>query len=160
MKDFITEFINTINQYYDKLAEISEKKSELPPAPGKWSPKEIIGHLIDSASNNHQRFVRIQFKDDMFFPVYIQDNWVSIQNYKHESWEQLINLWKYYNLHIAHVVGNIPPDLLNLKITKYKSEDISWIPATDENKFTLDYLIRDYEGHLRHHLNQVFLKGL
>ncbi len=70
----------------DRLQAIDETKSARRPAPGKWSPKEIIGHLIDSASNNHQRFVRAQFQDHLIFPGYNQEAWVEAQDYQNSQW--------------------------------------------------------------------------
>ncbi|MDW7690972.1 hypothetical protein R9C00_20545 [Flammeovirgaceae bacterium SG7u.111] len=75
-----------------KLLAIPEKESEKKPAPDKWSAKEIIGHLVDSASNNHQRFVRTSFQDHMVFEGYAQDGWVELQAYQSTKWEDLIEL--------------------------------------------------------------------
>src|SRR4051812_3984274 len=63
------------------------------PAPDKWSPKEVIGHLIDSATNNHGRFVRATLQEEMVFPGYDQDGWVKAQEYANHSWEDLVGLW-------------------------------------------------------------------
>ena len=60
------------------LSAISDSDAATPPAPGKWSPKQVIGHLIDSASNNHRRFVRANFVDDLIFPGYDQETWVAL----------------------------------------------------------------------------------
>lgn len=72
--------------------------------------KQILGHLIDSASNNHQRMVRLQYsKDLLFFPDYRQDNdlWIALQDYQNADWANLIQLWKFYNLHIIHVIHSV-----------------------------------------------------
>ncbi|HEX9422435.1 MAG TPA: hypothetical protein VF899_04280, partial [Pyrinomonadaceae bacterium] len=76
MQEFLDGFRQTINTALEQLLKISAEQSQLPRAAGKWSPKEIIGHLIDSASNNHQRFVRAQFSDDLIFAGYEQEGWV------------------------------------------------------------------------------------
>src|SRR5437764_8545226 len=104
MQDFLDDFRTTIDVAAKQLLKISAEKSQVPRAQGKWSPKEIIGHLIDSASNNHQRFVRAQFTDDLIFAGYEQDAWVSVQQYGRESWPLLVQLWKSFNLHLAHVM--------------------------------------------------------
>ena len=156
MKIFIEEFVSIILHTTEKLLELSEEQSAIPVAPGKWSPKQIIGHLIDSASNNHQRFVRIQFPDDKFFPRYHQDDWVTVQHYQGEPWELLVKLWKYYNLHLAHIIVRMPEAVIQERITKYTSEQISWVPAEQRDKFNMEYLIRDYVEHMKHHLNQLF----
>ncbi len=155
MQTDILKFTELINSTSTELLEISEEASAVPRAPGKWSPRQVIGHLIDSACNNHQRFVRMQFPDDKFFPRYQQDDWVNVQHYQTESWETLVNLWKFYNLHIAHVIANTPEANLKEVITKYTSEQISWIPAEFQEKFTMEYLFTDYVQHMKHHLGQI-----
>src|SRR3954470_3626060 len=112
MKEAIEDFRRTVEESSERLLLISEEESARAVAPGKWSPKEIIGHLIDSASNNHQRFVRAQFKDDLSFPGYEQEAWVSVQQYASEPWPQLIALWKNFNLHLAHLMSHVPEDVL------------------------------------------------
>ena len=68
MTDWVDEFRETIDQATNRLLLIPNERSAIPNAEGKWSPKQIVGHLIDSAANNHQRFVRAQFGDDLVFP--------------------------------------------------------------------------------------------
>src|SRR5262245_42608651 len=74
------------------------------PAPDRWTIKEVIGHLIDSAANNHQRFVRAQFTKELVFPKYEQNEWVGSQHYNDVDWDELVELWRRYNLHLAHVI--------------------------------------------------------
>src|SRR5438552_4401199 len=101
---------NTIDSVLPKLRAISDAMASEPRAVGKWSPKEIIGHLIDSASNNHQRFVRAQFTDDLIFAGYEQEGWVRVQNYQKESWPDLVQLWRLYNQHILHLISLVPEE--------------------------------------------------
>lgn len=112
MQSLIEEFERTIKESYDRLSKITESDSEKPRAAGKWSRKEIIGHLIDSASNTHQRFVRAQLTDNLSFPGYEQDAWVKCQHYQNESWVDLVQLWRSHNLHLLHVVSCLPEDKL------------------------------------------------
>ena len=91
-----------------RMLAISEEESRVPRAEDKWSPKEIVGHLIDSASNNHQRFVRAQFTDHLVFPGYEQESWVRAQGYRDEPWPLLVELWRSFNLHLAHVMERSP----------------------------------------------------
>ena len=78
------------------------------PKAGAWSIKEIIGHLVDSAANNHQRFVRADSQGDLVFQGYAQDEWVRIQSYESAPWNELVSLWESYNLHIARVMAAVP----------------------------------------------------
>src|SRR5512134_1725873 len=78
--------------------------------PGTWSRQEILGHLVDSALNNHQRFVRAQLTSELVFPGYEQERWVAAQAYGDRPWERLVALWTEANLHLAHVVSRIPVD--------------------------------------------------
>ena len=78
MKDFLDDFRRTIEDSSARLLKLSSATSQAAPSSGKWSPREVIGHLIDSAANNHQRFVRAQFTDDLEFHGYEQAEWVSV----------------------------------------------------------------------------------
>jgi len=155
-EQFIIEFRETLRRAEEKLLLLSEVESETPRAPGKWSPKEIIGHLIDSASNNHQRFVRAQFKDDLIFDGYEQDDWVKVQNYQYEEWKQLVILWKSFNVHMLHVVTQIPHDMVVKKRTHHNLDQLAFKPIPKNEPATLEYFIIDYVEHLKHHLRQIF----
>ena len=118
MQDFLDDFRRTLTTASERLRQISHEQSGVPRAAGKWSPREIIGHLIDSASNNHQRFVRAQFSDDLVFAGYEQEGWVRVQNYQGEDWAELVQLWKLYNQHILHLMS-VMPDETRMKL-RYK----------------------------------------
>ncbi len=81
LKETLEDFRQTIESSAVRLLRISEEESRQPLSPGKWSASEVIGHLIDSAANNHQRFVRAQFRDELVFPGYEQEEWVRVQGY-------------------------------------------------------------------------------
>ena len=85
-----------------------EKKSN----PDKWSKKEILGHLIDSAANNHCRFVRIQTQEDLVFEGYDQAEWVNLQGYQIKNWDDIVNLWYQYNDHLVEVIGLMSEEVL------------------------------------------------
>src|SRR4051812_25420322 len=101
MKSTAAELLEVLETSRKKLQAISEEESARPLAQGKWSPKEVLGHLIDSASNNHQRFVRCIIEDGVSLPNYLQDDWVRSQAYREEPWPELVALWGSYNLHLA-----------------------------------------------------------
>ena len=127
----------------------------VPAEPGKWTPKQIIGHLIDSAANNHLRFVQAQFTEDLVFPGYQQDDWVTVQGYNDEPWIHLVTLWKSYNLHLAHVISRIPETTSEMPRAKHNLDRIAFRAVSQDQPVTLDYFMRDYLVHLRHHINQI-----
>jgi len=144
IKHTIIEFERVLDEASKQLLKYTEEEAGKKPAPNKWSKKEILGHLIDSAANNHQRFVRMQLENNLKLPSYQQVEWVSLQHYNTESWNELIRLWEAYNLHLLHILWNLNPGkLLNTAI----------IGTNDEA--TLEFIIEDYVGHLKHHLEQI-----
>lgn len=109
--------------------------------------KQILGHLIDSASNNHQRMVRLQYsKDLLFFPDYRQDNdlWIALQDYQNANWTHLIQLWKFYNLHIIQVIHSVD----KTKLDNY------WCDF-EGTKVTLQEMIEGYLDHLHLHMKEI-----
>ena len=155
MQDFLDDLRSTLASESIRLMSISDSDAGTRPSPGKWSPKEIIGHLIDSAANNHTRFVRAQITDDMVFPGYDQDAWVRLQRYNDRPWMELVSLWRSYNTHIASVVENIPQDRLSLQRATHNLDQVGWRTIPRDQPATLDYFIRDYLGHMKHHLAQI-----
>ena len=156
MRDFLNQFENAIEDAAARLSKLSEEESGTVPAAGKWCPKEIVGHLIDSAANNHQRFVRAQMQDDLLFPGYEQERWVELQCYRNANWTELLELWRLYNRHLVRVVRQIPAEALKRPRKRHNLNEIAWqqVPATEP--VTLEYFIRDYVGHLKNHLEQIF----
>jgi hypothetical protein len=109
--------------------------------------KQILGHLIDSASNNHQRIVRLQYSRYLlFFPDYRQDNdlWIALQDYQHADWTNLIQLWKFYNLHLVQVIRSVHTTHLN-----------SYWCDFEGSKVTLKEMIEGYLEHLRLHVGEI-----
>jgi DinB family protein len=156
LTEFLQDFRQTVELSSLRLLEIPEAQSQVSRREGKWSPKEIIGHLIDSAANNHQRFVRGQFGDDLVYSGYRQEEWVKVQRYNAEPWLQLVQLWKLYNLHLAHVISAIPKEKLTSLRRKHNLDEIAWQTVDKESPTTLDYFVRDYLVHMKHHLGQIF----
>jgi hypothetical protein len=131
-------------QHIPALIEaIPEADLAFRPAPEKWSKKEILGHLIDSAANNHQRFIRIQSENE---PVifYNQNDWVELSGYNGMETAQIVATWKHYNLHLVAVAKAIPIENLGLNGT-----------GRDGQKHTLKWYFDDYVDHMEHHLHQI-----
>lgn len=108
--------------------------------------KQLLGHLVDSASNNHQRMIRLQYNDNLVFPDYTQDNdrWIAIQNYQDADWGNLVQLWKFFNLHMIYLIKSIDKSKLNN----------SWIDF-EGNNVTLEDMIKGYPWHLNLHINDI-----
>jgi DinB superfamily len=138
-----------------RLQLLSEEEASRFPAPGKWSAKQVIGHLIDSASNNHQRFVRAQFTEDLVFPGYEQAAWVSAQRYQEAAWPELVRLWHLFNLHLARVIEAMPRSVREKPRVRHNLHELAWRPVPESEATTLEYFMRDYVEHLKHHLAQV-----
>ena len=155
MSDYVAELRAALEQAVPALLAIPEAQSARPRAPGKWSPKEVIGHLIDSAAVNHQRFVRAGSQDDLIFPTYPQDEWVATQRYREAPWGELVELWRGYNRHIARVMEGVPDQVRFRSHRRHNLHQIAWQVVPEGEPTTLDYLMRDYVGHLKHHLRQV-----
>ena len=158
-EQFLEDFRDTVVSAKARLGDMSETESRQKSSPDDWSPAEVLGHLIDSAANNHQRFVRAQFTDDLVFSGYQQNQWVDSQKYSDEPWSDVIQLWSAYNLHLLHVASVIPEDVLTKARSPHTLDQIAFNLVDKNDPATLEYLIRDYVDHLRHHLNQIFAEG-
>ena len=127
-----------------RLAAISDEAAAYRSGPGRWAPKEILGHLIDSASNNHQRFVRAQLFPRFDDPGYQQEEWVATQQYVAEPWPDLVNLWLLLNRHLLHLMRRVSAASLETPIAIAGREPIP-----------LSHVMIDYVRHLEHHLAQI-----
>jgi hypothetical protein len=126
------------------LNSINEEEAQQKLNPKKWSKKEILGHLIDSASNNHHRFVRLQIDNGITLPKYKQDEWVMVEHWQQREWKEIIALWKLYNEHLLHIFQYMDETKLSNNLT-----------LGDAN-YTLQFLIDDYVDHMEHHFRQIF----
>lgn len=111
--------------------------------------KQIVGHMVDSASNNTHRIIHLQYQPSpLRFPDYASlgnnDRWIAIQNYQNENWDDLVQLWKYSNLHITHVIDSVDMEKL----------DNIWISALNES-VSLKAMILDYIRHFELHLKEI-----
>jgi hypothetical protein len=137
------------------LRTISDADASRRSGPGRWSAKEIIGHLIDSAANNHGRFVRAQLEADLVSAGYAQDDWVRVQDYQNAAWPELLDLWSAYNRHLAHVMESAAHDAKQKPRARHNLDQIAFARVSREEPATLDFVMRDYVDHLRHHLRQI-----
>jgi hypothetical protein len=136
-----------LNIIPEKLEAIPANEMEYKPAPEKWSKKEILGHLLDSAANNQQRFVRIQFEDCPRIK-YDQNKWIEYSYYRNIPTGHMIELWKVHNRQLRYIMSNTPPELLGRTST-----------ANTDEILTLGFLIDDYVEHMEHHLRQILPAG-
>ena len=155
MKQDIENFRATVENAFVKLSAISDEAAAAPPAPDKWSAKQVIGHLIDSASNNHQRFVRAQFKDDLVFDGYEQEKWVEFHDYQNTPWKDLLELWRAYNLHLARVMENTPGDIRTAPRAKHNLHQTALYAVPENEPATLEYFMLDYIKHLDRQIHDV-----
>jgi hypothetical protein len=134
----------TVSTLPGLLSDFTEADSEQRLSPERWSKKEVLGHLIDSASNNHQRFVRGQIAAGQDFPGYEQEQWVRIQNYHTARWNDLTDLWRAYNTHLLHVAGCMS-----------EAGQAATCRVGGGHELTLAELFVDYVDHLEHHLRKM-----
>jgi hypothetical protein len=144
VSDVAVELRAVAGSFSRELLAVDPVASARRPDAKTWSPKEVLGHLIDSAANNHQRFVRAQETDALTLPGYEQDHWVRVQGYQDAEWTHLVALWTHVNLHLADVIARIPRDRYPVPCTIGGSEPV-----------TLEFVIVDYLRHLRHHVAQI-----
>ena len=143
----VTPLASVIERALPLLSAIPDDAASKKPAPHKWSKKEILGHLIDSAANNHQRFVRLQLQSEISLPGYDQDNWVRLNRYQHEPWTHLVTLWSAYNRHLASVIESLDDSALG------------HVWHAPDGDVTLEFIATDYVQHLTHHLKQIGIEG-
>lgn len=141
MNSVASELLEVINEYLLQLNALNGEQSSVKPLPNKWSKKEIIGHLIDSAQNNIRRFIVAQHEENPAI-IYKQDDWVRINNYQSYSLNDLIQLWYLLNKQICSILNN-------------SSEEILQRPCQTESVHSIEWLANDYIKHLKHHLHQI-----
>lgn len=157
MLDYIAEFHTLIDVAVETMNFIPESLAGQKPSPEKWCPKEILGHLIDSATNNHHRIVLALASGEVCFELkgYQQDKWVSLQMYREAQWPALIQFWRYYNKHLCRLVSSIPAEIRAKEILKPTYSLMVSRPLPENGLISLDCLMEDYVIHLKHHLRQI-----
>ena len=138
------ELLRVVKYAEEVFRRVSPEDSAAPLLVGGWSRKQVLGHLIDSASNNHQRFVRASLQDSLEFPAYDPNGWSRAQAAGEADWPLLAALWADYNRYLAHIIGHLPQTKLEVPIRIGQDEPV-----------TLKYLAADYLRHLLHHLGQI-----
>ena len=144
MQALAANLLSVVNESEPRLRDISEYESATPLRAGGWSRKEVLGHLIDSASNNHQRFVRAALHGSLEFPAYDQDGCIRAQAPAAADWDLLVSLWAAYNRYLAHVIARLPASKLDAPCRIGPAAPV-----------TLEFLTNDYVRHLVHHLEQI-----
>ncbi|MBN2241745.1 MAG: DinB family protein [Acidobacteria bacterium] len=144
MKGIANEIRAIVTHALGPLSSLTPGEASFKENSDRWSKKEILGHLIDSAANNHQRFVRAGYNTAADFPPYSQNDWVRIQKYSESEWKDLIALWSAYNLHLCHIIERLPGEALSAPCNIGREEPVS-----------LEFVVKDYLRHLKHHVEVI-----
>jgi len=137
----LTKLRALIDEVPLRLRKLPPSQVELKPSPTNWSPKEELGHLLDSAANNHQRIVRTQLEDKPKMPGYDGNAWVKLHRYQHRSWEEMVGIWRALNQQLLVAAEAVP--------------DHDWsrtCTIADSQPLTLKFVFEDYIDHMLHHL--------
>lgn len=143
-----------IDEGLQLLAEVPESVTTLRVADGDWCAREIVGHLIDSACNNHRRFIINQALATLSVEPYAQNDWTTRQRYAEEPFSDLVALWSAYNRHLAHVIEAIPDAVLWQSRGPVAGLGFAYVPV-DTDTASIALLAEDYVGHIRHHFRQL-----
>jgi hypothetical protein len=138
------DFRASLDALHTTLLAIPAALADTPWRPGGWTRKQIVGHLLDSATNNRQRFVRASIDGSYAGPKYAQDAWVAAHGYAEQSWERLLNWWKTEHDILAAVVDRIPAECLEASCA-----------VGDDAPVKLRFLVEDYVEHQRWHFRQL-----
>jgi len=144
MKKIASDLRKIVERVSGKLSRLKPEHVAYKESPYKWSKKEVLGHLIDSAANNHQRFVRACYGAANIFPPYDQNEWVRWGHYQELDYAELVGLWIAYNRHLSNLIERLPAAALSAPCNIGKEEPVP-----------LEFVIKDYLHHLQHHLNQI-----
>ena len=152
------EYSNLISEILDfseiDLEKITEEQSKQRD-PGKWSKRQVLGHLIDSAHNNYRRFLLSQLKDNLVFDGYAQEKWVEINKYQETEFNEIIDLWKTLNRQILSLISRFEDQELKKISNKHNFDQICMNRILQSDQVSLSYLVWDYIFHLEHHLSQI-----
>lgn len=141
LRSAIVEFSSVLDLASARLPLLTETATRVD---GHWSKKQILGHLIDSAANNHQRFVRGQLDRELVTLGYAQEDWVETERFNDREWSDLVQFWLAYNRHLLHLIVHARPERLG-----------SIIRIGGDDPVTLEFVMIDYVRHMKHHLEQL-----
>ena len=144
MREMAAELAAVVERSAPVLRAIGDRDASAPVLPGGWSRKQVIGHLIDSASNNHQRWVRAGLAGSLVWPNYDQDGCVRVQAFQEASWPMLLDVWEALNRLLAHVLAHLPAGSSGASCR-----------IGDHDPIPLAELTRQYVAHMQHHLDQI-----
>jgi hypothetical protein len=140
----LTSLRELLQRVPGRLANLPENAVENRTTSSAWSPKEELGHLLDSAANNHQRIVRAQLEDNPAMPGYEQNRWVAVHAYQGRDWKELIELWQALNRQLLRAAESVPESAWRRTLTVAGSEAL-----------TLQFVFEDYVAHMLHHLQHI-----
>ncbi|MGD0174548.1 MAG: DinB family protein [Anaerolineales bacterium] len=147
-KEAIADSISqSVGNFCDRHRQLTEEVTIRKPSESGWTIKEIVGHLIDSAANNHQRITRLQLVAELQFPPYENEKWLAAEKWNFLGWFEILGLFQSYNLFLVHLIRNVDPGNLNHR----------WFGRDrfGERIYTLEEIIVDYRTHLQEHLDQI-----
>jgi hypothetical protein len=147
--DLSRRLAQTIEQELANIRALSDEQASLARAPGKWCAKEELGHLIDSAANNHNRFVGGALESQFRGPGYAQDEWVRLHGYSTRPWSTIVDFWLAYNSFLTGLIERIPESKLEAQCFISTNEPV-----------TLRFLIDDYILHMQHHIDQLLRRNV
>ena len=136
-----------VNEIPARLSKLPSSQVESKPSLSKWSPKEELGHLLDSAANNHQRIVRVQLEDKLKMPGYDGNAWVELHGYQRRNWQEMIGLWRALNQQLLVAAEAVPNSAWSRTCT-----------IADSQPLTLKFVFEDYIDHMTHHLQHIGIK--
>ena len=145
MKDNVIQLRHVIDSYGEKLKHLNEEEFSLKPRPDKWSKKEELGHLVDSAHNNLRRFIVAQYETNPKI-VYEQDRWVRLTDYENQPASDLVHLWLLLNYQLCYVLENMPAGAGERMCDTGKEE---------QKLHSIQWLAEDYVKHMLHHLHHI-----
>jgi hypothetical protein len=149
MTDLAKFLLETLNREQPHLRALTDERASIEPKPGKWSPKQELGHLLDSAANNHIRFVCATLDGQYEGPGYAQDRCVSLHAWHLLPWTALVDFWWHHNTLLVHLITQISAESLNVKCVVKNNAPV-----------TLRFLIEDYVLHMQHHLDHLLSREI